>query len=224
MKARTSRTAEEWDAPTPGPLLVDSRGRELHVHTDAAAGAMTIQRGPARFERPYPPHGVAEFELFLSPGEHWLALMHWSGQTEVAYDLFRYPKVTHERTFGPEHGYGDTLRFAGDGSSLVLAWSDNPHLFVPDPDEEYERPPFELPHPVVVEWGWLSHLDLRTLREHRVQLAVRLPAGWVSDDECEDEFMPVVSDASANGVQLDTPWGTHPLVRPLPARYVVDAR
>lgn len=98
---------------------------------ELSTGRYYVQLGETRIDLPYPSAGYGGSEVVVSPDERTAAMFVYSGQSQVAYELFRIDakKGSIERVSGMpyEVGEGGAPVFSPDGRWLVMLASAGPY-------------------------------------------------------------------------------------------------
>src|SRR5688572_23858158 len=193
-------------------------GGRARIRVDVTSDALTlvIERDGAPTERarlPYPRAGHGGHELVVSSGERFVALVVYSGQSELGYHLFELrPTLRCVGGLPYVRGEGNPPVFSPDERWLAMATTIDGSLGIDDrdPDEDEQ----------IVDWAELRAHALPDgpvqLCALRASIAPELPE---SDDLLHAENLRF---PSATSIALTTPWGedvTVPL--PLPALVVV---
>jgi hypothetical protein len=178
--------------------LATRAGEIVRVEVNDAEIAIVVTYDGAAVARaaiPYPRHGYGGHELLLSPDERYLALWLYSGQSEIGYELFAFPRLEHLHSFGYVLGEGNGPAFSPDDRFLALAWSTNPGLVLVDLPDMPAHPGVS-PHPITIEWAQLRLHDLVDDTATTCTISVDLPAGFPveTDDSYWPEHLALTAD------------------------------
>ncbi len=163
------------------------------------------------YELPVPNAGFGGAEMSISPSQKFVALLIYSGQCEVGYEVFELSDESeaprHIVSFPYEYGTSDLTPpvFAPDEHAIAIALQEESLWWV-DPDAEEA----DWNTPAAggdVTWARLYVHQLSDDDPHIIDLVVHLPEGWLPDDDLVDEYMPQrLKFPSANQVSVHVPW------------------
>jgi hypothetical protein len=176
-----------------------SNGATLRLEVSRSQLAVVVDAGGSPRTRrtlPYPAHGYGGHEMVVSPGERYLALFLYSGQSEVGYELFELrPELRHVASLPYVYGEGAPPAFSDDERWLVLASALDPYL---SPEDESTNDDGS------ITWAEVRVQEVPAGRIAVCSIWVRLPPNAEEREEC---CYPEVVSVSGEVAIIRSPWG-----------------
>jgi hypothetical protein len=198
------------------PVAFDRGRGRIHLEEgDETLTVVVARRGaePARASFPCPRQGLGGHELVISPGERYLAVFLYSGQSEQGYELFELRPVLRAcgrlpLVFG--EGYGPC--FSSDDAWIAMATELDGTFGI---DERLDAPEEE--H--VVDWAELRVQALPDGEIHVCTLRARVAGDLPEPDDVR--YPEGLHFPSPTQVALSTTWGERVTLAVPPPEVVV---